>query len=117
MSEVIKNMAAFQILINLSCNLFFFALQETKCANETVRQRQRKGERKICRVGEGLTEENVPEAAASELRGCVSGLMKWHSSLLRKLTSTELGLRRVTSVAFKYTVLFFWVAGRHAPNQ
>lgn len=98
-------MAALQSLINLSCYPFLSFLRIKMCKWDWDKER----ERKIHRVGEGLTKQNFPGAAASELLGCVSGLIQWCSSLLRKLVLTELeqGRKGITSVAFNDAVMFF----------
>lgn len=53
--------------------------------------RQREGKSNIDQVGEGSPEQNFPEAAVSVLFGFVSCLIKWCVSLVRILTSTEVG--------------------------
>lgn len=80
-----------------------------------MRQTDREKEREIHQVGEGLTKQNFPEAAASELLGYVSGLIKWRFSLLAKQALTELGQNRkgVTSVAFNDAVNFLLLHFEH----
>lgn len=56
---------------------------------QNAQLRQRESEEDMV-GGWGVAKQNFPGAAACELLGSVSGLIKWRSSLLRKLVLTEL---------------------------